>query len=85
MVQKKIEGARLDTPLDLNFAPNNEEKEDYVVDVVLKYLHAAKNPIILVDACAIRHRVRSIAFHLPQSFQLTPPGLERDPRPHRRF
>jgi pyruvate decarboxylase len=26
------------------------------VDVVLKALHAAKNPVILVDACAIRHR-----------------------------
>jgi len=56
MVQKKIEGARLDTPIDLEFAPNDEEKEDYVVDVVLKYLHAAKNPVILVDACSIRHR-----------------------------
>jgi len=56
MVEKKIEGARLKTPIDLQFAPNDEEKEDYVVDVVLKYLHAAKNPVILVDACAIRHR-----------------------------
>ncbi|ORX97283.1 Thiamin diphosphate-binding protein [Clohesyomyces aquaticus] len=56
MVQKKIEGERLKTPLDLSYAPNDPEKEDYVVDVVLKYLHAARNPIILVDACAIRHR-----------------------------
>ncbi|KAF2815436.1 pyruvate decarboxylase-like protein [Mytilinidion resinicola] len=56
MVQKKVEGARLDTPLHLEFAANETEKEDYVVDVVLKYLQAAKNPIILVDACAIRHR-----------------------------
>ncbi|KAB8228541.1 Pyruvate decarboxylase 1 [Aspergillus alliaceus] len=57
MVTRKIEGARLDTPLDLNLPPNDPEKEDYVVDVVLKYLHAAKKPVILVDACAIRHRV----------------------------
>ena len=57
MVQKKIEGQRLQTPIDLNYPPNQPEKEDYVVDVILKYLHAAKNPIILVDACAIRHRV----------------------------
>jgi pyruvate decarboxylase len=56
MVQKKIEGERLKTPLDLKYPPNEQEKEDYVVDVVLKYLHAAKNPVILVDACAIRHR-----------------------------
>ncbi len=56
MVQKKIEGERLETPIDLTLKPNSEEKEDYVVDVILKYLHAAKNPVIIVDACAIRHR-----------------------------
>ncbi|KAF2793735.1 pyruvate decarboxylase [Melanomma pulvis-pyrius CBS 109.77] len=56
MVQKKIDGDRLNTPLDLGFPANDPEKEDYVVDVVLKYLHAAKNPVVLVDACAIRHR-----------------------------
>jgi pyruvate decarboxylase len=57
MVTKKIEGERLETPLDLTLPLNDPEKEDYVVDVVLKYLHAAKNPVIVVDACAIRHRV----------------------------
>lgn len=57
MVQKKIEGERLKKPIELNHPPNQAEKEDYVVDIVLKYLHAAKNPIILVDACAQRHRV----------------------------
>ncbi|KAH7401340.1 thiamine diphosphate-binding protein [Pyrenochaeta sp. MPI-SDFR-AT-0127] len=56
MVQKKVDGDRLNTPLELSFAPNDQEAEDYVVDVVLKYLHEAKNPVILVDACAIRHR-----------------------------
>lgn len=57
MVQKKVEGQRLETAIDLRFPENETEKEDYVVDVVLKLLHAAKNPVILVDACAIRHRV----------------------------
>ncbi len=57
MVQKKVEGERLKTKIDLHHPPNESEKEDYVVDVVLKYLHQAKNPIILVDACAQRHRV----------------------------
>ncbi|KAJ4348470.1 uncharacterized protein N0V89_009845 [Didymosphaeria variabile] len=56
MVQKKVDGDRLKTPLDLAYPSNDPEKEDYVVDVVLKYLHAARNPVILVDACAIRHR-----------------------------
>lgn len=57
IVQKKIEGERLKTPIDLHYPGNDTAKEDYVVGVVLKYLMAAKNPIILVDACAIRHRV----------------------------
>lgn len=56
IVQKKVDGDRLNTPLDLSYPANDAEKEDYVVDVVLKYLHAAKSPVILVDACAIRHR-----------------------------
>jgi pyruvate decarboxylase len=56
MVTKKIEGQRLETPIDMSYPPNDPEKEDYVVDVILKYLHAAKNPCIIVDACAIRHR-----------------------------
>ncbi|KAF2466555.1 pyruvate decarboxylase [Lindgomyces ingoldianus] len=56
IVQKKVDGDRLKTPLNLSYPDNEPEKEDYVVDVVLKYLHAARNPIILVDACAIRHR-----------------------------
>jgi pyruvate decarboxylase len=57
IVQKKVEGERLKTPIDLSYPANNPEKEDYVVDVVLKYLLAAKKPTILVDACAIRYRV----------------------------
>ena len=55
MVQKKIEGERLKSPLDLKVPNNPADKEDYVVDTILKYLHEAKTPIILVDACALRH------------------------------
>ena len=58
MVQKKVEGARLDSPIDLHFPANVPEREDYAVEVILRYLHAAKSPVILVDGCAIRHRVR---------------------------
>lgn len=57
MVQAKVEGRRLQTPIDLSEPQNEPEREDYVVDVVLRYLRAAKSPVILVDACAIRHRV----------------------------
>jgi pyruvate decarboxylase len=57
MVLTQVEGARLDTPIDVSEPSNEPEKEDYVVDVVLRYLHSAKKPIILIDACAIRHHV----------------------------
>ncbi|KFA61351.1 hypothetical protein S40285_05856, partial [Stachybotrys chlorohalonatus IBT 40285] len=57
MVQTKVEGARLKTPIDLSEPANDPEAEDYVVDVVMKYLIGAKRPLVLVDACAIRHRV----------------------------
>ena len=70
MVQKKIEGERLKTPIDLEYPDNQLEKEDYVVDVVLKYLHAAKNPVILVDACAVRHRVLDEVHELVQKSNL---------------
>jgi len=70
IVQKKVEGERLKTPIDLAFPVNDEAREDYVVDVVLKYLMAAKKPIILVDACAIRHRVLSEVHDLIEKTNL---------------
>lgn len=57
MVGEKIEGARLKAPIDLSDPPNDPDKEDYVVDIIVKSLYEAKNPIVLVDACAMRHRV----------------------------
>ncbi|KAI2634484.1 pyruvate decarboxylase [Xylaria nigripes] len=57
MVTKKVEGKRLDTQIDLREPQNDKAREDYVVDVVLRYLHAAKRPVVLVDACAVRSRV----------------------------
>ncbi|PHH81150.1 hypothetical protein CDD83_3640 [Cordyceps sp. RAO-2017] len=57
MVQSQIEGERLVTPIDLSEPRNEPEREDYVVDVAMKCLRAATRPVILVDSCAIRHRV----------------------------
>ncbi|KAI6088248.1 pyruvate decarboxylase [Hypoxylon rubiginosum] len=57
MVEKKVEGERLETKIDLDEPANDVEREDYVVNVLLKSLHSAKKPVVLVDACAIRHRV----------------------------
>jgi pyruvate decarboxylase len=70
MVQEKVEGERLDQPIDLTEPSNEPEKEDYVVDVVMKYLRAAKRPIILADACSIRHRVLKEVHDLVETTKL---------------
>jgi pyruvate decarboxylase len=57
VVQKKVDGRRLKTPLDLTYKPNDEEREVYVTEAILRHLKHAKNPMVLVDACAARHRV----------------------------
>ncbi|KAF2663452.1 pyruvate decarboxylase [Microthyrium microscopicum] len=58
VVRCKVEGKRLETKLALSFKPNDAEKEKYVTSVVLKHLTDAKNPMVLVDACAVRHRAQ---------------------------
>lgn len=57
MVEAKVEGGRLTQPIDLREPENDTEQEDYVIEVMLRNIHAAKKPVILADACAIRHRV----------------------------
>ena len=89
MIYAKVDGNRLKTPIDLSLAENDPEKEDYVVDVVLKYLRAAKNPIILVDACAIRHRVLDEVHDLVEASGLptfvTPMGKGAVNESHKNF
>lgn len=57
MVTTKVEGKRLETPIDLSEPANDPEQETYIVDIINRELSSAKMPVILVDACAIRHRV----------------------------
>ncbi|KAJ5721775.1 uncharacterized protein N7483_009709 [Penicillium malachiteum] len=89
MIYAKVNGDRLKTPIDLSLPENDPEKEDYVVDVVLKYLRAAKNPIILVDACAIRHRVLDEVHDLVEASGLptfvTPMGKGAVNETHKNF
>ncbi|SPO01329.1 probable pyruvate decarboxylase [Cephalotrichum gorgonifer] len=87
-VTTKIEGDRLRTPIDLSEPANDPEREEYVVDVILRTLYAAKDPIILVDSCTIRHRVVKEVTDLINKtnipFFMTPMGKgaldESDPR-----
>jgi pyruvate decarboxylase len=58
LVKQEVEGARLEEiPLKIGkYVENDTEKEKYVTEVVLKHLTEAKNPMVLVDACTMRHR-----------------------------
>ncbi|KAJ5643950.1 uncharacterized protein N7484_006457 [Penicillium longicatenatum] len=89
MIYAKVDGDRLKTPIDLSSPKNDPEKEDYVVDVVLKYLHAAKNPVILIDACAIRHRALDEVHDLVEASGLptfvTPMGKGAVNEGHKNF
>jgi pyruvate decarboxylase len=43
--------------LDLTLPDNEKETEEEVISTVLNIIYKAKNPIILADACSIRHHV----------------------------
>ncbi|KAJ4317958.1 hypothetical protein N0V84_007099 [Fusarium piperis] len=70
MVQEKVEGARLETPIDMAEPENDPESEDFVVEEILKAMYAATRPVILVDACAIRHRVVEEVHQLIDKLEL---------------
>lgn len=55
LVDLKIPALLLDVPLDLSLRPNEPEAQEEVIQNVLKLVEKARNPIILVDACALRH------------------------------
>lgn len=54
---EKIPAVPLKKPLDLSLHPNDAKTEAEVVAEIKEHLYKAKNPIILADACTIRHRV----------------------------
>lgn len=53
-----VPASLLDTPIDLSLKANDAEAEQEVVDDVLALIKAAKNPVILADACCSRHDVK---------------------------
>lgn len=70
MVRARVEGKRLEKPINLSEPSNDPEQEAYVVDVILRNLYAAKSPVVLIDACAIRHRVLGEVHQLIAKTQL---------------
>lgn len=78
----------LKTPLDLKLSPNEKEAEDEVLDSIVEMMCKAKEPILLVDACASRHDVIKETIELARITQfpifVTPMGKsvidEHNPR-----
>lgn len=57
IVLHKVDGSRLNKPIPVDLHPNPEDVEQEVVDQILDLMYRSKNTVILVDACAVRHRV----------------------------
>lgn len=58
MVEKQLDAGLLQTPLHLEPRANNAGDELALVEHVLGLIHAAQNPVLLIDAHVSRYRVR---------------------------
>ncbi|KAH3674688.1 hypothetical protein WICMUC_003104 [Wickerhamomyces mucosus] len=89
LVDDLVSSDLLKTPLDLSIKANDEEAEDEVIDAVLQLVKDAKNPVILVDACASRHDVKKETKDLIDATQfptfVTPMGKGAVNEQHPRF
>lgn len=83
-----LDGSPLSTPIDLSLPENPAEAEAEAVDTITEIVSKAKQPIILVDACANRHDAKSELNLLTKATNypvfVTPMGKgmfdERDPQ-----
>ncbi|THH20547.1 hypothetical protein EW146_g826 [Bondarzewia mesenterica] len=65
IVYAKIPRGKLDTPLVPYPPPNDPEVEEFVLKEIINLVEkAASDAIILIDACAIRHRVKDETWEL---------------------
>lgn len=58
LVDLNVPVSLLNTPIDLSLKPNDPDAQTEVIETVLDLVAQAKNPVILVDACASRHDCR---------------------------
>lgn len=58
LVDLNVPASLLNTPIDLSLKPNDPDAQTEVIETVLDLVAQAKNPVILVDACASRHDCR---------------------------
>jgi pyruvate decarboxylase len=59
--------------IDLSIPDNESETEAEVISTILDLVYKAKNPILLADACSIRHRVVPETHELLDKLQI--PGF----------
>lgn len=89
LVDLHVPASLLSTPIDLALRANEPEAQAEVVDSVLKLVSEAKNPVILVDACASRHSVKAEVEKLVDLTQFpvfsTPMGKSAISEDHPRF
>lgn len=57
MVKRMISAVPLQTPLDLQVRVNAQQQQKLVVDEILQLLTTATSPVLLVDGCALRHKL----------------------------
>ena len=69
LVDLNVPASLLEKPIDLSLAPNDKEGQEEVVESVLELIKKAKNPIILVDACASRHDCKQEVKRLVEATQ----------------
>ena len=89
LVDLKVPASLLETPVDLSLKPNEPEAQEEVVENVLELVSKAKNPVILVDACASRHGCKKEVEQLVNATQFpvftTPMGKSGINESHPRF
>lgn len=57
LVHAEVSSSRLSDPLKVSVPENDQRVEDLVLKEVVNRIKTAKDPIILVDACTLRHHV----------------------------
>ncbi|EDK47532.1 Pyruvate decarboxylase 2 [Lodderomyces elongisporus] len=89
LVDLMVPASLLETPLDLSLKPNDPDAQDEVIETVERIIKDAKNPVILVDACASRHNCKGEVAQLVDATQFpvftTPMGKSGVNESHPRF
>jgi len=57
LVHEKISAEKLRKSINFSIPENDPKAEDYVLKTIMEHIAKAERPTILVDSCAIRHRV----------------------------